>query len=159
MKKSDVQILVVDDNKENLRVVGNFLKEQGYRIAFSLDGEGALKLLKKTRFDLVLLDIMMPEMDGFEVCRIIKDDHDLKDVPIIFLTAKSSTQDIVKGFNLGGVDYITKPFKKEELLVRVNNHIELKIMRDYLKQQAERHKDTRDEMMRTLLQFGKIINK
>ena len=157
MKKSNVHILVVDDNKENLKVVGNFLNEEGYKIAFSLNGEEALKLLKKNKFDLILLDIMMPEMDGFEVCNRIKADEELKNVPIIFLTAKSSSEDIVKGFKSGGVDYITKPFKKEELIVRVQNHVELKLMRDYLKQESARNKESRDEMMRTLMQFGKTL--
>jgi len=116
-----------------------------------------LKLLKKNKFDLILLDIMMPEMDGFEVCNRIKADEELKNVPIIFLTAKSSSEDIVKGFKSGGVDYITKPFKKEELIVRVQNHVELKLMRDYLKQESARNKESRDEMMRTLMQFGKTL--
>jgi len=158
MKEVEIHILVVDDNKENLRVVGNFLKEKGYKIAFSLDGESALQLTGSNRFDLILLDVMMPEMDGFEVCRKLKEDLATKDIPIIFLTAKSSIPDIVTGFKAGGVDYITKPFNKEELLARVQTHLELKLMREYLKQESARNKNSRDEMMRMLLQFGKTLD-
>lgn len=118
-------LLIVDDNVKNLQVVGSILKEEGYRLAIAKDGETAIKLSQQMAPDLILLDIMMPEMDGFEVCRILKDNPDTKDIPVIFLTAKSETNDIVHAFNLGGVDYLTKPFKKEELLVRVKNHLDL----------------------------------
>jgi len=153
-----VHILVVDDNQENLKVVSNFLKEKGYQIALALDGESALKVLYDNEIDLVLLDIMMPGMDGFEVCKKIKSLKVLKDIPIIFLTAKSETDDIVKGFQLGGVDYITKPFRKEELLVRVNNHIQLKQARDLLRKYANESKTSQYSMMSMLMEFGKIID-
>jgi PleD family two-component response regulator len=152
-----INILVVDDNPENLKVVSNFLKNMGYNIALALDGSNALKVLKENKIDLILLDIMMPEMDGFEVCQKIKEIEDLKDIPIIFLTAKADTDDIVKGFHVGGVDYITKPIRKEELYARVNNHVQLKQFRDLLKKYAEEYKDSRDSMMSILLEFGKII--
>ena len=112
-------ILVVDDNHENLKVVGNFLKEKNYKIAMATDGKSALKILENNSIDLILLDIMMPEMDGFEVCRQLKENPSTRDIPVIFLTARTETEDIVKGFQLGGVDYITKPFSMEELLYRI----------------------------------------
>jgi two-component system sensor histidine kinase/response regulator len=118
-------ILVVDDNKDNLRLAGNILTESGYKIAVALNGESALKILNENSFDLVLLDIMMPEMDGIEVCRRIKLDGKLKDIPVIFLTAKNQPEDLLEGFNVGSVDYITKPFNKEEFLARVSTHVEL----------------------------------
>jgi two-component system sensor histidine kinase/response regulator len=125
-------ILVVDDNQENLKVVSNFLKEEGYKIALALDGESALAVLDENAIDLILLDVMMPGMDGFEVCAKIKKDNALKEIPIIFLTAKNNTEDIVKGFQLGGVDYITKPFIRDEMLVRVHTHLELSLSKKEL---------------------------
>ena len=153
-----IHILVVDDNKKNLGVVSSYLKEEKYKLTLALNGTEALKVLSRDNVDLVLLDIMMPGMDGFEVCTIINETPEIKDIPVIFLTARTDTEDIVKGFNIGGVDYITKPFNKEELIVRVRNHVELKLMRDYLKQQAERNKDERNSMMKTLLDFGKTMH-
>lgn len=152
-----INILVVDDNQENLKVVSNFLKEKGYKIALALDGNNALKVLESTRIDLILLDIMMPVMDGFEVCQLIKSKKELKEIPIIFLTAKTETDDIVKGFQLGGVDYITKPFKKEELFARINNHIQLKQIRDLLKKYADEMKESRNSMMSVIMDLTKII--
>ena len=152
-----INILVVDDNSENLKVVSTFLKEKGYQIALALDGPSALKVLAGTRIDLILLDIMMPGMDGFEVCVKIKEDKEIRDIPIIFLTAKSETDDIVKGLQLGGVDYITKPFRKEELYARINNHVQLKLARDLLKKYAEEYKGSRNSMMSMIMELSKII--
>lgn len=118
-------LLVVDDNVNNIQVVGSILKEAGYKLAIAKDGKTALRLALQMAPDLILLDIMMPEMDGYEVCRHLKNDSSTASIPVIFLTAKSETDDIVKAFETGGIDYITKPFKKEELLVRVKNHLEL----------------------------------
>jgi DNA-binding response OmpR family regulator len=154
----DVSILVIDDNQENLKVVSGFLKEKGYKIALALDGNNALKVLEENKIDLILLDIMMPVMDGFEVCQKIKENEELKDIPIIFLTAKADTDDILTGFQMGGVDYITKPFRKEELYARVNNHIQLKQAHDFLKKYADESRDSRNSMMSMLVAFGKIIN-
>lgn len=153
-----INILVVDDNQENLRVVSSFLKDKGYNIALALEGKSALKVLEETGIDLILLDIMMPGMDGFEVCRQLKKNEKSKDIPVIFLTAKTDTDDLCKAFNLGGVDYITKPFKKEELFARVNNQIQLKLTRDLLKKYAEEYKNSRNASFSMLLELSKIIN-
>jgi two-component system, sensor histidine kinase and response regulator len=118
-------ILVVDDNKRNLQVVGNILHEEQYKVAMAINGPTALKLAAQLKPDLVLLDIMMPEMDGFEVCKKLKENEETREIPVIFLTAKVETDDVVEGFNLGGVDYITKPFKQKELLVRIKTHLDL----------------------------------
>jgi two-component system, sensor histidine kinase and response regulator len=118
-------ILVVDDNKRNLQVVGNILHDEKYKVAMAINGLTALKLASQLKPDLVLLDIMMPEMDGYQVCKKLKENPETKDIPVIFLTAKVETDDIVEGFNLGGVDYITKPFKQKELLVRIKTHLDL----------------------------------
>lgn len=125
MENTGVHVLVVDDMQENLKVVSNFLKEEGYKIALALDGKSALNIIDSHPTDIILLDIMMPEMDGYEVCKKIKQNNKTKDIPIIFLSAKNETKDIVEGFKTGGVDYILKPFNKEELLARVQTHVEL----------------------------------
>lgn len=154
----DIHILVVDDNQENLRVVSNYLKDKGYKLALALDGKSAFKILEENKIDLILLDIMMPGMDGFEVCKKLKDNEKTIEIPIIFLTARTDTDDIVKGFKIGGVDYITKPFKKEELWARVTNHIQLKLFRDWYKKQAEESRKAKYSFMSNLLDLGKMID-
>jgi two-component system, sensor histidine kinase and response regulator len=135
--KHDFSILVVDDNKENLKVVSNFLKAEGYQIALSLNADDARNILEENKIDLILLDVMMPGTDGFALCRQLKEDNRLKEIPVIFLTAKTETSDLVEGFNSGGVDYITKPFQKEELIARVNNHVALASAKNEIMKQAE----------------------
>lgn len=130
-------ILIVDDNKKNLQVMGNILYQHKYKVAMAKDGHGALRLVKKYKPDLILLDVMMPEMDGFEVCERLKDDPDTHKIPVIFLTAKTEIDDIVRGFSVGGVDYITKPFKQEELLVRIKTHMELVHSKRMIESQAK----------------------
>ena len=118
-------LLVADDNKSNLKLLTSILHENNYRIAIALTGVKVLEFVEKEIPDLILLDIMMPEMDGYEVCKRLKSNDKTKDIPILFLTAKVETDDIVLGFNLGGADYVLKPFKKEELLVRIRTQLEL----------------------------------
>jgi len=122
---NNFNVLIVDDIVENIQVAMNVLKEENYNLSFALNGEEALSLIKVTNFDLILLDIMMPIMDGFEVCSHLKKDDFTKDIPIIFLTAKIDIESISKGFELGAVDYITKPFNPDELIARVQTHLEL----------------------------------
>ena len=117
-------ILMVDDNPHNLQLLGTLL-EGTYQTAIVRDGRKALEFVKKRLPDVILLDIMMPEIDGFEVCARLKADPTTSAIPIIFLTAKTETADILKGFQLGAVDYVTKPFQKEELLARINTHLAL----------------------------------
>ncbi|PTN10546.1 hybrid sensor histidine kinase/response regulator [Mangrovibacterium marinum] len=129
-------LLIVDDNKNNLQVLGSILGENGYKVAMSINGMNVPKLIEKVSPDLIILDIMMPVMDGFEVCKNVKEIPEYKDIPIIFLTAKSDIESITEGFRIGGVDYITKPFRKEELLARVKTHIDLVNSRKLIQQQA-----------------------
>jgi len=130
-----MHVLIVDDNPQNLKILGNVLKENtDYRLAFALNGEEALEYISKSVPDMILLDVMMPGLDGFQVCEKIKEIEETKDIPVIFITAKSEPEDIVKGFNAGGVDYVTKPFNEAELLVRINTHMELKRSRDMLEE-------------------------
>lgn len=123
-------ILIVDDLPENLQVLAGHLTEQGYEILAATNGPRALALVRNRKPDLILLDIMMPGMDGFAVCRELKAEEDSSDIPVIFITARTDTGDILQGFELGAVDYITKPFRPPELLARVRTHLELKSSRD-----------------------------
>ncbi len=122
-------ILVVDDVSENLKLLLSLLTPVGYKVRPASNGAEALDAVKRKKPDLILLDIKMPGMDGFEVCKRLKADSQLKKIPIIFITALGETADKVKAFHAGGVDYITKPFQEEEVLMRVQTHIELHRMR------------------------------
>lgn len=127
-------ILIVDDVVDNIQVAMNILKEDNYEFSFAKSGENALLLMQKNKFDLVLLDIMMPGIDGYEVCRRMQNIESLKEIPVIFLTAKADTDSMSKGFEVGGVDYITKPFHANELLARVKTHLELYKAKQVLKE-------------------------
>lgn len=130
------RILIVDDVVDNIRVAMNILKEDNYDFSFAGNGSDALRLINDDPdgFDLILLDIMMPQMDGFEVCTQLKSNPKIQDIPVIFLTAKVDIDSISKGFALGGLDYITKPFHSSELLARVKTHIDLHRAKTLLKQ-------------------------
>lgn len=129
---TNFKILIVDDIPKNIQVVSNILKSEGYQMTFARSGKSALEKLGQIDFDLVLLDIMMPEMDGFETCNEIKSSEKTKDLPVIFLTAKSDANSIVKGLEIGAVDYINKPFHHAELKARVKTHLQVKQMRENL---------------------------
>jgi diguanylate cyclase (GGDEF)-like protein len=122
----EANIIVVDDTRENLRLLSNILKEQGYQVRPVPLGSRALAAAKSRPPDLILLDIMMPEMDGYEVCSELKADRRTRDIPIIFISALNDTVDKVKAFSQGGVDFITKPFQTEEVLARVKTHLTIR---------------------------------
>lgn len=130
-------ILIVDDLPQNIQIVASMLKNEGYQLSFASSGPLALKLARDTAFDLILLDLHMPGMDGFAVCRALKAERQTDRVPVIFLTANTSTQQAVQGFELGAVDYITKPVEPMELRARVRTHLELKKARDQILLQNE----------------------
>jgi len=117
------RILVVDDTPANIQTLTATLKEKGYQISVATNGKQALDVLARVQPDLILLDVMMPEMDGFEACQRIKASEQWRHIPVIFLTAKTETVDIVRGFELGAVDYVAKPFNAHELLARVHTHL------------------------------------
>lgn len=124
-------ILVVDDNVTNLKVASEHLKAEGYQILTSRDGESAIERVKFARPDLILLDVQMPGIDGFETCRRLKQDSATKNIPVIFTTVLTTVEDKLRGFASGGVDYVPKPFQVEELLARVNTHLTIyKLQRD-----------------------------
>lgn len=126
IQSSTPVILIVDDNPQNLQVLGKLLQENKYEIEFSTSGAAALVWLRKRKFDLILLDINMPGMSGFEVCKTIKSDPVLNHIPVLFLSADTDRESILKGFEFGAQDYVTKPFDSRELLVRVRTHLKLK---------------------------------
>jgi len=119
-------ILVVDDTPANLRLLVGLLKKQGYTVRPAPTGKHALAVARTEEIDLILLDIMMPEMDGYEICRHLKAQDATHDIPILFLSALDAPFDKVKAFELGGVDYITKPFQAEEVLARVSTHLTIR---------------------------------
>lgn len=125
MNNDKSKILIVDDTAQNIQLLVTLLKEQ-YKLLIAKDGEQSLRTIEKSIPDLILLDVNMPGLNGFEVCKIIKRDVKTKDIPIIFLTARAETEDIVKGFEAGGSDYLTKPFRKEELMARITTHLNLR---------------------------------
>lgn len=135
MKNNNIPtILIVDDNKSNIDILLGALNN--YDIIAALSGQEALDIIKTEKIDLILLDVMMPILDGYEVCEILKSNPEYKNIPIIFLTAKNDTEDIKKGFECGAIDYITKPFNPIELDIRINTHIELLNYRNKLKQKV-----------------------
>jgi len=125
-------ILIVDDVPLNLQMLGGLLQSKGYEVAPASSGAIALEMAQTQTPDLILLDIQMPEMDGFKVCKLLKENPLTKDIPVIFLTAFVETEDIVRGFELGAVDYISKPFNSSELIARVNTHLSLKKATDII---------------------------
>jgi two-component system sensor histidine kinase/response regulator len=131
------RILVTDDQPANIQIVGNMLGKLGYEIVPAPDGPTALKRMALRQPDLILLDVLMPGMDGLEVCRRIRENPEWKDIPIIFLSAADDKELIVRALEAGGVDYVTKPFNHAEMLSRVRTHLTLKMTRDRLKQLAE----------------------
>jgi PAS domain S-box-containing protein len=140
-------ILMVDDIPKNLQILGSILGANEYLITPAMSGEQALARVEQLMPDLILLDVMMPGIDGFETCRQIKANPKTKEIPVIFLTAKTETVDIVQGFNVGAIDYVTKPFQAEELLTRVKTQIslkqknnELKVLYDELKKSEKKYK-------------------
>ncbi|OQY60459.1 MAG: hypothetical protein B6245_01410 [Desulfobacteraceae bacterium 4572_88] len=125
--KHDFQpsVLIIDDHTKNLQILADMLQEKEYNVAMAKNGCRALKFISRRKPDMILLDIMMPDMDGFEVCRQLKAQEETKNIPIIFISALTDMSNKIKGFQTGGVDYITKPFRKEEVFARVTTHLEL----------------------------------
>lgn len=132
-QNKDINIFVVDDNSKNIQIIGQILLQQDYNVSFASGGAEAIEILNRQQdFDLILLDILMPGMDGFEVCDAIKKNELTKDIPIIFLTAKSEKESVVNGLQKGARDYVVKPFNDSELILRVKTQIELKKQREKL---------------------------
>ena len=139
---SPARVLVVDDQEANLAIVGDMLGQSGYLALLAPDGDEAIRQLESQPVDLVLLDLMMPGRDGLEICRLIRSQSRWADIPVIFLSAAGDKNLIVRALEAGGVDYVTKPFNRAELITRVRTHIELKVAQDRLRQLAEDKDET-----------------
>ncbi|MDM8521849.1 diguanylate cyclase [Desulfococcaceae bacterium HSG8] len=127
------KILIVDDAPINMEVVSNILQDEGYHLSFAENGTSALNQIRDEHFDLILLDIIMPGINGFEVCRRLRENPDTRYMPVLFLTSISDTESVVEGFEVGAMDYVTKPFNETELLARVKTHLELNRSREKLR--------------------------
>jgi len=156
IEKKKPLILIVDDVAKNLQVLGNILSKKGYKIAIATNGEQALLRIRQNLPDLILLDVMMPDMDGFEVCKKLKEVPETSEIPVIFLTGKTETGDIVKGFELGAVDYVVKPFNSTELLARVNTHLSLKEAREGEKKLRENLQEKFEEIERKNIELKEL---
>ena len=137
-KNRNNNVLIVDDADENLKFLSEILIADGYSVSQASSGEQAIMMIKAQLPGIILLDVMMPEMDGFEVCRQLKADPETTTIPVIFISALGDEQSKLQGFQVGGVDYITKPFRKVEILARVRVHINLRNFVSDLETQKER---------------------
>jgi len=127
---NNARILIVDDTPKNIQLLGSILKSEGYQLNIAQNGLQALDLVKKVKPDLILLDVMMPELDGHETCKRLKGSNETEEIPVIFLTGKTDAEDIMLGFEIGAVDYLPKPFNQKELLIKVKTQLELKLAKD-----------------------------
>ncbi len=128
--KTNSKILIVDDTPKNIQMAMNILKNEGYKMYYAKNGEMALKLVSENSFDLILLDVMMPDINGFEVCKKLKNNDETKKIPVIFLSGKDSSADIELAYECGGIDYVIKPFFTIELITKANSYVKLKKLED-----------------------------
>ncbi|MFO7890291.1 MAG: response regulator [bacterium] len=150
MKPEEITILTVDDNPSNIRLLTHYMEKEGYNVITAEDGFEGFKAAIQYHPDLILLDVMMPGTDGYEVCELLKTEEETRDIPVVFLTAKAEAEDKIKGFEMGAVDYIIKPFNLIEVSTRVKHHLKLTI---YSKQ----NKILKDNFFNFLTEFGPSI--
>ena len=131
-------ILIVDDSRENLRLLYTILAREGYTVRLATNGSMALDSVRSAKPDLIILDIKMPGLDGYEVCRRLKADRDTEDIPVLFISGVTEIDEKMKSFAVGGIDYITKPFQAEEVLARIKVHLTIEQLQNQLKQANER---------------------
>ncbi|RLC58550.1 MAG: response regulator [Candidatus Cloacimonadota bacterium] len=144
--KNKARILIVDDEPINIMIAERILQKNGYETISVNHGNDALEILQTKPVDLILLDIMMPDINGFEVCGKLMQNGKTKDIPVIFLTAVTDKESIIKGFEVGGKDYLTKPFNTTELVARVKTHVDLKLARDSQEKLIKELKSALDEI-------------
>lgn len=145
-KNYKYRILIVDDIPDNIEIASTVLRKKGYDIEIALNGDEALSMIQSNEYNLILLDIMMPDMNGYDVCKKLKENPKTREIPVIFLTAKVDIEDMVKGFKVGAADYITKPFNIKEIVIRVNTHIELQKAKAALKEKYINEKKLNSEL-------------
>jgi signal transduction histidine kinase len=148
-------VLIADDNPTNLNVLFEYLSAQGYRVLIAEDGAGAIEQARYGLPDLILLDVMMPGIDGFDTCEKLKESPETRDIPVIFMTATSETPYVLKAFSVGAVDYITKPLQRDEVLVRVRNHISIRLLQRELKAEIAVRQKAEEELR--LINAGKDV--
>ena len=150
-------VLIVDDSEENVNILCEFLEEK-YDIFASLNGKDALEIANEETIDLILLDIMMPELDGFEVCKQLKDNEKTKNIPVIFITAKTDEESIEKAYTIGGIDYISKPFRVVEILSRINTHIQLAEQKATLEKKVKKEVETNIQQKLQLFESSRMAS-
>ncbi|MGM0378481.1 MAG: GGDEF domain-containing response regulator [Bacillota bacterium] len=146
MEEVEFNILIIGDNSENIQKGAKILKNNNIDVSIITTGKNIVKKVEKNTYDLILLDIMFPEINGFSICKYLKSDYRTKDIPIIFLTENNDIDTITKAFELGAVDYVTKPFYKRELKARVKTHLELKRSREQIEFYAQKLKEKNKEL-------------
>lgn len=151
-------ILIVDDLIENLHFLNDILTKQGYKVRSVTNGTMALRTVRNHPPDVILLDIKMPDIDGYQVCSTLKSDEETSDIPIIFLSALNEVFDKVKAFQVGGVDYITKPFQPEEVIARIETHLTLQQQKYELRQQIEQHQQTAEILYQSRSLLASLLN-
>ncbi|TAF11061.1 MAG: response regulator [Nostocales cyanobacterium] len=151
-------ILIVDDQIENLHFLSDILSKQGYKVRSVTNGKMALRTVRNNPPDVILLDIKMPDIDGYQVCSILKAEEETSDIPIIFLSALNEVFDKVKAFEMGGVDYITKPFQPEEVIARIQTHLTLQQQKHQLRQEIEQHQQTAEILYQSRSLLASLLN-
>ncbi len=150
-------ILVVDDNFENLEILGHILEIAGYNIKFADEPLKVYELIKNHKPDMILMDVMMPEMDGYQLATLIKSDEELNDIPIIFVTANREREGLLEGFSSGGADYIIKPFDTKELLIRIDTHLQLKFAKETIQNNLAELKLANEKLIKTNKEKDKYL--
>ncbi|NET72607.1 MAG: diguanylate cyclase [Sphaerospermopsis sp. SIO1G2] len=151
-------ILLVDDIPENLHLLSDLLTKRGYTVRSVTSGKMALKTVKVKHPDVILLDIKMPEMDGYQVCEVLKNDDNLRDIPVIFISALDDVFDKVKAFNSGGVDYVTKPFQVEEVVARLENQLTIQRQKRLLEAEVNQRRQTEEVLYQSRALLASILN-
>ncbi|MDM8554623.1 response regulator [Desulfococcaceae bacterium HSG7] len=147
---SEETILIIDDNPTNLGLLFNYLETKGFKVLVDTDGESALKAVNKVKPDIILLDILMPGADGFEICRRLKANFKTCSIPVVFMTALTDSSDEVKGLELGAVDYITKPLQVEKVLARVTTHLTIRSLQKQLQEKNDKLEERNDQLQEAL---------
>jgi diguanylate cyclase (GGDEF)-like protein len=158
-KETNGSILIVDDNPSNLRTLIDYLEQCGFETSVATGGERALRQLELFQPDLILLDILMPDMNGFDTCRHLKSNEKTRDIPVIFMTALSDTISKVAGFEAGGVDYVAKPFQYEELLARINAHLTIRTLQKEMQKQNVRFRELAEAAFQQRDRESMILNR
>ncbi len=153
----NMSVLLVDDTPANIDILRKTLENNGLNISFATNGELAFKLACENPPDLILLDVMMPGIDGFETCRKIKQNEKIKDIPVVFLSAKTDDKDIMEGFSVGGSDYVFKPFNRKEVLTRVKNHLKGQLLIREKNRLIKKLQILNDELVESQFQYKNII--